>query len=65
VTKDVLKENIYSAYFPPADLVVETGNRFQGTFMWDTKSAKIYFSQKPFEEFRKAELQKAIEHYGK
>lgn len=63
ISKDMIKENIYSSYFIPADLIIELTNNFSATFLWDSKNARIFFANKNFEDFTKADLMKGIEYY--
>lgn len=58
-----IKDNIYSSYFIPADLVIEFGKRFTGTLLFDSVGAKIYFA-KSTKNLRK-ELEDAIKYWQK
>ena len=64
ITTDLIKENIYSSYFLPADLIIEPYNRFTGTFLWDSVNAKIVFLKKQNFNFQKADFEKAISSYS-
>ncbi|MBU0757065.1 MAG: undecaprenyl diphosphate synthase family protein, partial [Nanoarchaeota archaeon] len=65
ITIETIKENIYSSYFIPPSIIIEMGKVFSGTFLWDSKGAKILFLRKDFSEFVKADVVKAIEYYNK
>jgi undecaprenyl diphosphate synthase len=58
-----LKENLYSSYFLPPDLIVEFQNALTGTFLWDTKGARVIFLNKTLEEFNKQDLIKCLDFY--
>ncbi len=62
ITPELLKENIYSSYFVPPDLVIESGSRFTGTFMFDSENARIIFMQKSVNEIVKADIMKFLDN---
>jgi undecaprenyl diphosphate synthase len=64
ITPDILKENIYSSYFIPPDLVIEPSNRFSGTFLYDSKNAKISFLGKPVLDITKADIEKNLDKFA-
>ena len=66
INKDVIKENLYTSYFLPPDLVIKSGKVKQMTtfLLWDMPYAKIYFTEKYFPEFTKSDFTKAIEYYN-
>ena len=49
ISKEMIKESIYSSYFLPPDILIKTGanNKLKGFLMWDTTESYIYFSGKP------------------
>lgn len=64
INKEVVKENLYSSYMLPPDLIVKTGEKTIPNFLlWDCVNSTIYFSEKLWPDFDKAELLKAIEHW--
>ncbi|MBW2996625.1 di-trans,poly-cis-decaprenylcistransferase [Candidatus Woesearchaeota archaeon] len=65
INKGIIKENIYSSYFLPPDLVIKNGKIMQttGFLLWDTAHAIIYFTKKYFPEFSKSDFSKALEFY--
>ena len=67
IDKGVIKENIYSSYFLPPDLLVKTGTRniTDGLLLWDSAKAKIYFANKTWPEFTRSEFLKALEWHQK
>ncbi|MBR9691497.1 di-trans,poly-cis-decaprenylcistransferase [Candidatus Woesearchaeota archaeon] len=66
INKNSIKENLYSSYFLPPDLIIKSGKISQttGFLMWDTPYAIIYFTQKYFPEFTKSDFSKAMEFYS-
>jgi len=66
ITKDTLKDNIYSSYFLPPDLFIKNGKIIQTTtfLLWDMPYARIYFSEKYFPEFTKSDFSKALDFYS-
>jgi undecaprenyl diphosphate synthase len=67
ITKETIKESLYSSYFIPPDLIVKTGTRrtFGGILLWDSTNSTIYFTGKPWSEFSKKDFLNAIELYQK
>ena len=65
VNIEAIKENIYTSYFMPPDLIIEMGNKLYGTFLWDSKNSRICFLNKEFQNYAKADFIKAIDYYKK
>jgi len=67
IKADVLKENMYSSYFLAPDLVIVNGDKKKigGMFLWDSKEAEIYFTNKLWPDFDKTEFMDAIKEYQK
>lgn len=67
IGKSDIKDNIYTSYFLPPDLIIKTGTskKLDGFLLWDSPSAKVYFSNKPWPDFGKMSLLKAIEFFQK
>ena len=65
LTKEVVKENLYTSYFPPPEIIIEPGLKYSGSLLWDAKGALIYFTQEPWMLFGKKDFEKAINFYNK
>jgi len=67
IDKDSIKENIYSSYFLPPDLMIKNGNRKEtsGFLLWDSVNTKIYFTNKLWPDFDKTEFMDAIKDFQK
>ena len=65
LTNEVIKQNLYTSYFPPPELIIETAWKYSGVLLWDAKGALIYFTKKPWLAFEKKEYEKAIRFYNK
>lgn len=62
VSKEMIKENLYTSYFMPPDIMVINGEkRLDGFMLWDSSDSRVYFSNKEWPEFNAIDLQKAIE----
>ncbi len=62
VTKESIKENIYSSYFLPPDVIIVYGEkRLSGLLLWDSVNARIVFSDKSFMEFEEGDFKKFME----
>ena len=67
IDKDSKKENLYSSYFLPPDLIIKNGNRKEtsGFLLWDSVNTKICFTNKLWPDFDKTEFLDAIKDYQK
>lgn len=67
IDKDIIKENIYSSYFLPPDLMIKNGSRKEtsGFLLWDSVNTKIYFTNKLWPDFDRMEFMDAIKDYQK
>ncbi len=66
INKDLIKENIYSSYFLPPDLIIINGSkRTSDLLLWDSPNAKVYFTNKLWPDFDRNELMDAIREYQK
>jgi tritrans,polycis-undecaprenyl-diphosphate synthase [geranylgeranyl-diphosphate specific] len=65
LTLQSVKENLYSSYFPPPELVIEPGCSYSGLLLWDAKGATIYYTNKHWMLFDKKEFDDAISFYSK
>ncbi|MBN1644671.1 di-trans,poly-cis-decaprenylcistransferase [Candidatus Woesearchaeota archaeon] len=65
IDKAAIKENIYSSYFLPPELMIITGSKKTtgGLLLWDSSETKIHFSNILWPEFGKHEFLKAIQYY--
>ncbi|MBW2967290.1 di-trans,poly-cis-decaprenylcistransferase [Candidatus Woesearchaeota archaeon] len=61
----MIKDNIYSSYFLPPDLIIKTGTgkRLHGFLLWDSTHALIYFSGILWNDFREKDLIKAFKYF--
>ncbi len=62
VTKETIKEDLYSSYFLPPDVIVVTGKKksFSGFLLWDAANAEIMFLDKNFPEINSKDLDKVF-----
>lgn len=67
INKEMIKENLYSSYFLPPDLIIVTGKKpsTNGLLLWDSKDSIIYFSNLDWPEFDKDNIYKAINYFEK
>ena len=65
IDSEMMKDNIYSSYFLPPDLMIKTGTgkRLHGFLLWDSTHALIYFSGVLWLEFREKDFIRAIKYY--
>ena len=66
ISKETVKENTYSSYFLPPDLIIINGSKTTSDLLlWDSPNAKVYFTNKLWPDFDKTELMDAIKEYQK
>lgn len=65
LTNAIIKENLYTSYFPPPELIIDPGLKYSGMLLWDSKGALIYFTNQPWLCFDKKEYDKAVDFYNK
>lgn len=67
ITKETVKDNVYSSYFLPPDLLIKTGKRktTSGLLLWDSPNTEVFFADKNWPEFTKAILMQAVRSYQK
>ena len=70
ISKNLIKENLWTKDLPPVDLIIKTGcesdpHNSAGFMMWDTIYSQLYFTQTLFPEFGPKEFEEIIEDYSK
>ncbi len=62
-----IKENIYSSYFLPPELIIINGDdkKLKGFLLWDSANSHIYFSKKSSAEFSERDFLKAVKEWQK
>ena len=66
ITKDTIKENIYSSYFLAPDIILIYGERkMTGLLLWDSANSRIEFADKSFMEFEELDIENLIHNIFK
>ena len=67
IAKKTIKENTYSSYFVPPDIIIKNGKlrRTAGTLLWDSSESELHFTDKDWPEFTKHDFLKAVESFKK
>lgn len=62
INKEVIKENLYTSYFIPPDVLVKSGlHQKQTSFLlWDSVGAKLHFTGKSFVDLSLEDFEKII-----
>ncbi|MBR9683745.1 hypothetical protein GOV03_04360 [Candidatus Woesearchaeota archaeon] len=61
ITKETIKENIYTSYFVAPDLMIGNGDsKSNGFFLWDSVGSKKVFTEKDFPDFSKSDFEKIL-----
>ena len=67
VTKELIKQNLFTWDLPPVDLVIRTGGEphlSNGFMMWDTADAELYFTEKYWPAFGTDDYQAALRAFA-
>ena len=66
VTEEVISDHLDTAGIPDPDLLIRTSGelRLSNYLMWQLAYTEFYFTDVPWPDFNKAELEKAIEKYN-
>ncbi|MBU1976170.1 MAG: undecaprenyl diphosphate synthase family protein [Nanoarchaeota archaeon] len=56
-----VKENLYSSYFTPPEIIIEPSKTYSGLLLWDSKGAKIFQMKKNWLDLTTADVDEAIE----
>jgi undecaprenyl diphosphate synthase len=67
INKEIIKDNLYSSYFVPPDLIIISGKKSStdGILLWDSQFSTIYFSEELWPDFELENFYKALEYYEK
>ncbi len=62
IDQESIKNNLYSSFFIPPELIIKTGRvqKLNSFLLWDSAYSKIHFSGKLWPEFSKLDILKAI-----
>ncbi|MBW2980680.1 di-trans,poly-cis-decaprenylcistransferase [Candidatus Woesearchaeota archaeon] len=65
INAELIKENLYSSYFLPPDIIIKNGKErtTAGLLLWDSAHSHVHFSEKNWPDFDKDNLMKAIKDY--
>lgn len=65
INSDMIKENLYSSYFLPPDIIIKNGREktTASLLLWDSAHSHIYFSGKLWPDFNKDEMMKAVKEF--
>jgi len=65
IDKEMIKENIYSSYFLPPDLLIKMSAQksLNGFLLWDSTRSIIYFSDEFWQDLNEKEFLKAVKYY--
>ena len=63
----LIKENLYSSYFIPPELIIMTGGSptTRGLLLWDSRRTRFYYVNKPWRELTRQDLLEGLELYQK
>ena len=65
IDKQAIKDELYTSYFMPPELIIRTGthHRLRGFLLWDSIDATIYFSNKLWPDISCDDLIRAIRYH--
>ena len=66
ITEDLIAANLDTGHYPDPDLLIRTCNeqRISNFLLWQLAYTEFYFTETPWPDFNKKELEKAIEAYN-
>lgn len=67
ITKELVKNHLFTKDVPPVDLVIRTGGEphfSSGFMMWDIADSQLYFTDAYWPAFTSEEFQKALEYFA-
>jgi undecaprenyl diphosphate synthase len=67
ISKEMIKENLYSSYFIPPEIIIVNGTKKKKTdlLLWDSANSLIFFTKTLWPDFDKSSLMDAINDYQK
>lgn len=66
ITKETIKENVYSSYLLPPDILLIYGDRRSaGLLLWDSVNSRIMFANKSFMDFEDKDIQDCLDDGNK
>jgi undecaprenyl diphosphate synthase len=67
ITKESIKQNLYSSNLLPPELIIRNGYKKTNTglLLWDTADSKLYFSNRLFPDFERIDFMDAIREFQK
>lgn len=65
ISVETIKDNIYTSYFMPPDIIIKTGLKKQlfGFLLWDSIKAEVRFANKYFPDYSSDDFVKDIKSY--
>ena len=65
IDRETIKENLYSSYFLPPELIIKTGlkQELSGFLLWDSAKSKVYFAKVLWPDFDQTFFSKAIDEF--
>ena len=67
ISKEVIKDSLYSSYFIPPDIIIVTGKRNYKTslLLWDSSDSILHFSNKNWNDFDRSDIMDSITKFQK
>jgi undecaprenyl diphosphate synthase len=65
ISRESVKDNLYSSYFLPPDLLIKTGERrtWSTLLLWDCATAHYFHTGRPFNDLTSSDIGRAIAEY--
>ncbi|NQU98597.1 undecaprenyl diphosphate synthase family protein [Candidatus Woesearchaeota archaeon] len=61
LNKRMVKENLYTSYFTPPEIIIEPSKVYSGLLLWDSKGAKIFQTRKPWLDLTTSDVDAAVD----
>jgi len=63
ISKEEVKDNLYSSYFLPPDLIIDNSGKISGLLLWDSEGTILVKVKKLFQDFSAKNFLKILESY--
>jgi len=63
LSKQLIKENIYSSYFIPPDIIIFKDSKTNGFMLWDSQNSLLHFTGTEWCDFDKKQFKKSLEFF--
>ena len=64
ISREIIKENLYSSYFIPPDLIIKNGKAaISGLLLWDSVNSRLHFTKRLWPDFNNTVFMDALNRF--